>query len=405
MNLDLSVTQRLLAALQSPEKKLRAIHIAGTNGKGSVSVMVASALSAAGFSVGLYTSPHLIDFGERIRVNGQPISHPEIISLFERIEAAAQTQNIKVTFFEAVTAMAFVKFAESQVDYAVLEVGLGGRLDATNVCSPVVCGIVTIDFDHMQYLGDTLGKIAKEKAGIAKPGVPLVCGETKEEARIAIANVCAQEGTPLSVINEDFFSVPTKDGVSYQGPKRKIEGVSLSLLGPHQRHNATVALRILELLDPTGENISNEAIRKGFASASWPGRLERFVGEVTVLLDGAHNPHGAKALREALDALFLDKKIHLVFGASGDKPVSEMLSLLLPRVSSFTACQSKRKGALPKEEILQTVARLSPTLPVFSSESVEEALQAAKTRAKPGEVVLVAGSLFVVGEARKALFP
>jgi dihydrofolate synthase/folylpolyglutamate synthase len=403
MNLDLEVTRRLLHRLGDPQQHLKAIHIAGTNGKGSVSVMVANTLIAAGFRVGLYTSPHLIDFGERIQVNNQQISNEEILALFARIEEAAKQEDIRVTFFEAVTAMAFLRFAQEKVDFAVLEVGLGGRLDATNVCHPLVCAIVTIDFDHMQYLGDTLSQIAREKAGIAKTNVPLICGETRDEARIAIANECAKVNAPLSVLGEEFFSIPTSAGVSYRGPSRKIDGIALSLLGPHQRHNATVALRALEVLDPTGDTISDDAIRRGFSSARWPGRLERFEGDITILLDGAHNPHGARALRAALDALYLEKTIHLVFGASGDKPIHEMLSLLLPRVSSVTACQSTRKGALTPQEITKVVSLINPNLPTFEIENVADAVHQTKKRALKGDVILIAGSLFVVGEARAEL--
>jgi dihydrofolate synthase / folylpolyglutamate synthase len=403
MNLDLSVTRQLLRALGDPQEKYKIIHIAGTNGKGSVASMVANTLRVAGCSVGLYTSPHLIEFGERLQVNGQIASTEEIIRLFRCVDEAAQREQLRVTFFEAVTAMAFVAFAEAAVEYAVVEVGLGGRLDATNVCHPLACAIVTIDFDHMQYLGDTLAQIAKEKAGIAKPNIPMVCGEIRDEARVAIAQSCAQANAPLSVLGEDFFFVTTKDGLSYRGPSRKIDGIPLSLLGPHQRHNAAVAVRLLEVLDPTGEKFSDEQIRRGFGAASWPGRLERFEGEIPVLLDGAHNPHGARALRAALDALYLEQKIHLVFGASGDKPAAEMLSLLLPRLASLTACQSKRKGALEQVEILRVVQALSPSLMTFSSSSVATALQAARQRAVSGDVVLVAGSLFVVGEARVIL--
>lgn len=402
INLNLDHTRRLLAALGSPEKKLPAIHVAGTNGKGSVSVLVASALKEAGFRVGLYTSPHLISFGERIQVDGEKLSPREILSLFARVEAAGEKEQIRATFFEATTAMAFLKFADAEVDYAVLEVGLGGRLDATNVCHPLVTAVVTVDFDHMQYLGDTLAKIAREKAGIAKPGIPMVCGQVSHEARVSIGRRCAEVGAPLTVLGEDFFFLPNPTGLSYQGPSRTLEGVPLSLRGPHQRHNAAVALRLLETLDPRGERISDAAIRKGFARAVWPGRLELLGTGPRYLLDGAHNPHGAKALRDALDDLFTADRVHLVFGASGDKDVYEMLRPLVPRVSSLIACQATRKGALPPEEITKAALALG-VLDVSSGGSVKEAILSAERRASPKDIILIAGSLFVIGEA-EALF-
>lgn len=403
MNLDLEVTRRVLAGLGSPERQLRAIHIAGTNGKGSVSAMVATALQEAGYKVGLYTSPHLVHFGERVRVQGVPLTGAETVALFREVDEAAAREGVRVTFFEATTAMAFLKFARERVDVAVLEVGLGGRLDATNVCHPLACAVVTIDFDHMQYLGDTLGKIATEKAGIAKPGVPMVCGAVEHEARVAIGQRCAAVGAPLSVLGEDFFASAAPDNISYRGPSWHLDGLTLGLRGPYQRHNAAVALRLLEVVSQRGLALRADDARRGLAAARWPGRLELLPGDPAVFLDGAHNPHGARALCEALDERFLGRPIHLIFGASGDKDVHQMLGILLRRASSLYACHSARKGALAPERIVEAAQALRPGLPAVAAGEVEQALSLARAHAAPGDLLVVAGSLFVVGEARAAL--
>jgi dihydrofolate synthase/folylpolyglutamate synthase len=369
------------AALGQPWRKYRSLHVAGTNGKGSTCAFSEAILREAGLSVGLYTSPHLERVNERIRINGRDISDGELQLCIEAVcqaypPAADPKHDDTLTYFEFLTAAALWSFARHKVDVAIIEVGLGGRLDATNVITPTACAITTIGFDHTEYLGDTLAKIAAEKAGILKPGVPAAVLTREPEALGAIERVAKDVGAPLKLAGRDFDLV---------------EGVQLALAGDHQRGNAALAVQAVSLLQP----VSDEQVRAGLASARWPGRLERLNG---VLLDGAHNAEGARALAIYLDSLH--KPVHLVFGALGDKDVAAMVDALAPRAAHAYLVKPDSPRALDPDRYL---AQVREKCPAEAQPDLASAIAAARAAAGERGQVVVAGSLYLVGPARRIL--
>jgi dihydrofolate synthase/folylpolyglutamate synthase len=385
----------LCAALGHPERAFRSIHIAGTNGKGSVTAMVDAALRAAGVRAARYTSPHLVRLEERFVVYGSEVP-PEALDLSAgRVQRAAldlvasDTLEALPTFFECTTAVAFDLFREAGVDVAVLEVGLGGRLDATNVVSPIATAIVSIDFDHEAQLGTTLASIAAEKAGIAEPGVPMVCGPVPADAMDVIAAVCRERGAPLVRTDGDAALA------------QRVAAIPLSLRGEHQRANAGVALRLLELVDAdpsAGLSVPAGARRAGLSTAVWPGRLETIERDgCRVLLDAAHNPAGARALADYLQAIAPDG-VTLVFGAMRDKSVASMLAPLAPCARLIICTTAPTPRAMPADEVAAHAQGLAPDVL-----SVTDPFEAVEEGCRCGRLVVVAGSIFLIGPVRERL--
>jgi len=377
--------ERALAALGRPDRDLPVLHVAGTNGKGSTCAMAAAALRVAGHRVGLYTSPHLVRFHERIQVDGQPISEEALAHCIEQVRRACPWHehgdpSERLTYFEFATLLGLAHFAKERVDVAVLEVGLGGRLDATNAVLPVVTAVSRIGLDHTQLLGNTLDAIAREKAGIFKRGVPAVVARAQDpEALRALREEAAAHLAPFHVADGEW-----------SGP--------LALRGPHQRGNAALAAAALRLLDRAGVKVGEEQVAQGIAEARWPGRLEEVGG---VVLDGAHNPDGATALAAALPVLYPGRPIELVFGVLTDKDHAGMLRVLGPAVRRLhlLAPHSARARA-PAD--YRGLARLHCE-DVDVHDSCSAALRCAKAAARDGAIVCVAGSLYLVGEARALL--
>ena len=371
--------ERLLAALGNPERGLRCLHVAGTNGKGSVCAFAESMLRASGHRVGLYTSPHLVEFSERIRIDGVNASAEEIAIGINRLRevTAGWSEVEQPTFFELVTALAFELFARAGCEVVVLETGLGGRLDATNLAPKVACAITPIGLDHTEWLGDTLGKIAREKAGILRPGVPAVIAPQEAEASEVLCSVAAVLGTPLQWINEAL-------------PRTTL----LGLAGSHQRHNAALALGLVRA---AGFELSEEAVANGLASVAWPGRFQRLRGG-KLILDGAHNVHAARQLVATWREEFGGQRCRLIFGALADKNPEALLAELAPLAKEILLVPvASARGGDPKN-----LAELSVSLgvPIHLFESLGEAMAFAEScDATPQAPVLLAGSLFLVGEA------
>jgi dihydrofolate synthase/folylpolyglutamate synthase len=390
----------LMEALGNPQKAYPIVHVAGTKGKGSTSALAAAALQAEGYKTGLYTSPHLQDYVERIRVNGQPISHEELIDLVEQVKGAV-TRIPKLTTFEITTALGFLHFAQQNVDAAVIEVGLGGRLDATNVILPKVAVITSLSYDHMAVLGNTLTAIAGEKAGIIKEGVPVVSSPQKEEALAVLERVAAERYAPLTLVGREVLyraGDHSLDGQSLQvwTDGREPVGLRLPLLGAHQVVNAATAYAALWA---SGLAVSEAGLRQGFAMVAWPCRFEIVRREPPVILDSAHNTDSFEKLAQTLEDYFPGRTVSLIFGSSEDKDIGGMIGTLRPRLSRIFATKAVHPRALEPQNILATAKELG--IPAEMAASVELALRRAlELSAKDGSIVLSAGSMFVTAEVK-----
>jgi len=400
----------LLKRLGDPHKRLRCAHITGTNGKGSTAAFLAALLAAHGLRTGLYTSPYLEAFTNRMAVDGRDVSGEDLVRLVEEVRPhvaeIAGTELGQPTEFEVITAMAFTYFAGQAPDWVVVEVGLGGRLDATNVIVPEVAVVTNIGLEHTQVLGDTLEKIAFEKAGIIKQGVPVVTAADKPEAFAVLEKTARERGSPLLAVGREVLADCTGMTLAgqvfdYQSPWRKLRGLEIRLLGRHQVVNAASALAALECLPSV--TFSEEAVRAGLAAACWPGRLEIFSREPLVLVDGAHNPDGALALHRALTELLNGRKLHLVLGILADKAVGEMLSVLVPLATAGLLVTRPESGRAADPELVAELARPLTNVPVRVAPNVPAAVEAALSSARPGEAVCVTGSLYTVSEASAVL--
>lgn len=414
----LASIERLLALVGDPQAGLPALHVGGTNGKGSTAAMLAAILRAAGLRTGLYTSPHLLRFTERIRVDGRPMGEAEVVEAVARLAAACAGQFTEdpaapspgdrlphPTFFELTTAMAFLHFAQQRVDVGVVEVGLGGRLDATNVLRPRLALLTNVGFDHREYLGETLEQIAGEKAGIIKPGCPVVTGA--EGAALAVfRRVAALRGAPLLALREAYAWTVRHAGLEgttfdLSGPGGAYAALRIPLAGRHQVGNAALAVAAAEALAIQGFRIDEAAIRRGLESVRWPGRLTLVPGRPRTLLDGAHNPPGAAAL-----AAFLSEhrsrlgRLHLVFGVLRDKAWGEMLATLLPWAAAVVLTR-------PATERAEDPAALARAIPALAGAplrpEVAQAIEAARRLAGPEDTILITGSLYTVAEGLRAL--
>lgn len=412
IKLGLSNSYLLMGLMGDPHRRFRSIHIAGTNGKGSTAAFLASALTAAGYRTGLYTSPHLVDFSERIRIKGVPITEERVVELAGRVRqraagtAAPDGSAVTPTFFEVTTTMAFTYFAEEGVDIAVIEAGMGGRLDSTNVLTPLVSVITNIDLEHTEFLGTTLAQIAGEKAGIIKPGVPVVTGAVQAEAIEVIELAAKRNNAPLYRMPKDFSPERAVTGpvqqFDHRGIRTSVQGLSVGMLGRHQIGNACLAAAALECAADSGIVVPEPALRAGVAYAAWEGRLERAAIEPDIYLDGAHNPASALVLAEALTDLKRSyRRLVLVIGILQDKDRNGILAPLVPLADIVVATQPSYNRAMDVRELAGTMGRLHGS--VVETATVEEALAAARSHADKDDLIVVTGSLFTVGEARAAL--
>jgi dihydrofolate synthase/folylpolyglutamate synthase len=403
VRLGLDRVQTALRALRNPEREFPSVHVAGTNGKGSTCAFLAASLKAQGYKVGLYTSPHLHTVNERFRIGGEPISQALLEDRIHEVVSAYPAlleEPAPLTYFEVGTLVAFWHFARERVDVAVLETGLGGRLDATNVVRPLVTAVTPVSLDHMDYLGHTLSAIAGEKAGIIKHGVPVVLGRQAPDAQAVLEERARQKGAPVRLLGRDFTLEPAADGQSHtwRGARSTVTGLRPGLRGPHQLDNAAVALACLEALEDRGLGCSAQSAREGISATRWPGRLESLGGTPELVLDGAHNPQGAQALSAALDAVYPGRRVHLVFGVLGDKDHRPMLRALFGRCASAHLCPVDSPRTLPPARYAQEARALCPEVELYGSAA--QALAGARMRAAPGDLVVCTGSLFLVGEVR-----
>jgi dihydrofolate synthase/folylpolyglutamate synthase len=400
----------LLDALDHPERSFRSVHVAGTNGKGSVTAMVEAALRAAGHRTGRYTSPHIADLAERFAVNGDPVASEPLLAVIAHVRdtalrlQAGGTLPAPPTFFEVTTAVAFELFRRAGVEVAVCEVGLGGRLDATNVLMPVVTAITSIALDHQQYLGGTLAEIASEKAGIIKPLVPVVVGDVPDPAAKVISAIASQRAAPIVWAHEGTRVRPVSGGsgptrVDVSTPAQEYGELTIALAGAHQIGNAVVAIRLLEELDGLGIGMSPSQIGQGLATVRWPGRLERvfFPGGREVLLDAAHNPAGAAALASYLRE---HEKRPLVFAAMRDKDAAGMLQALAPAVSAIVITKASNRRSADPEALAELARTLAPAIAVSVASSPARALAEA-WHISPR--IVVAGSIFLLGDVTEEL--
>ncbi len=395
VKLGLEPMRALMAELGNPQDILRIVHVAGTNGKGSTCAMIEAGLRVAGFRTGLYTSPHLMEPTERIQLNGAPVTADEFREAFETVHEAARRLEARgvlehhPTYFETVTAMAFVVFAERKVDWLVCETGLGGRLDATNIVHPELCVITAIDFDHEQYLGNTIEKIAGEKAGIIKPGVPVICAAQREDARGVIE-------ARARAVNAEF--VDTRDWpvaeleISADRCRYTARGlrVECPLAGEHQVQNSLTAAVALQQLDVVPDGINRTV---------WPGRLERVLEIPEIVADGAHNPAGARALAAYIERFYNGRPISMIYGTMRDKAVDEIAGLLFPLATRIIVTAPESQRALRPEGLRDAFAEQE----IEVVADLEQALATAKRDLPAGGVIFVTGSLYLVGEVRRLL--
>lgn len=417
---DLARMQALVEQLQHPERTYAIIHIAGTKGKGSVAAMCQSVLTSEGYRTGLYTSPHLHDYAERIQIDGHSIPHEELVALVEEIKPVLETIP-QITTFEITTALAFLYFSRQKVDVAVIEVGLGGRLDATNVVIPVVSVITSLSYDHMFLLGNTLAEIAGEKCGIIKPGVSVVVSPQQDEALLVIEKIAEQRGAPITLVGRDYLYRDISRSLSGQTMQVWVPGeqpqvdeylqsgdmlewepnrLTIPLLGYHQITNAATAYAALQVFAKKALQISDAAIRQGFANTNWPGRFEVLRQVPPVVIDCAHNRDSARKLRLALDDYFPGQPVIMVFGASEDKDIHGMFVELMPRICEVIATRSYHPRAIEPEKLVEIAHQFGR--PARIVPDVADALNEALSIAAGEKPVLATGSIFIAAGAREA---
>jgi dihydrofolate synthase / folylpolyglutamate synthase len=402
IKLGLETVQSMLANLHNPHRDYHSVHIAGSNGKGSVAAMLATILAACGYKVGRYTSPHLEHFNERICINGSPMSDEEVVQAYEMVQSIPPPAR-QPTFFEYTTVMAFWEFARSKVDWAVIETGMGGRMDATNIVMPAVSVITNISLEHKAYLGRTLAAIAAEKAGIIKPGTPLVTAVDQPAAWEAIHKRAVENDAATFRKGRDFkIRCNSGSRFSYFGMDNKYADLELGLRGTHQIQNASLVLATCELLNRSGLAQVNEiAIRSGLKESRWPGRLEVVSNLPLVILDGAHNLTGARTLGSHLKSEYGDRDITLVVGILNDKPFQMMLKDLIAPCRRVIITQPKIDRAVHARELAEAAKLYCANIDIVPD--VGQAANYAVSSSKADDVVCIAGSLYVVGEARTAL--
>lgn len=416
----LEVIVRLCEALDRPHERFPSVLIGGTNGKGSTAAILASILQAGGHRVGLYTSPHLTDFSERIRVDGEPIPREAVVAYTEQLRALAGA-GLSPTFFEFATAMAFLHFARRRVDFAVIEVGMGGRLDATNVLSPLLSVITNVDYDHEAFLGSSLEAIAEEKAGIIKRSTPVVSAATQPEVVGILESVCRRREGPLTLLGRDVKAFVRDDAgpdaafdglfdclFDYQGLRLTLKDLSVSLAGRHQALNAAAALAAAEVLMGAGVSLNEAALREGLRTVRWEGRLQAVGQSPLILLDGAHNPAGARVLAVHLAGVkrIRGGRLYLAAGILADKDVSKILAPLAPLADEVIITRPDYSGAASLHTL--RLALKDHPVKVSAFEKIPEALAYAVGRLRAGgradrDFLCVTGSLYTVGAAKAFL--
>lgn len=401
----------LLYLLGEPHKKLKIIHVAGTNGKGSTCSLISSILQSDGYKVGLYTSPHLVDFTERFKINNKPINRKKVGELLERIKPYIEkvTDTLSYghpTFFEVITSMAFLYFFEEQVDFLVLEVGLGGRLDATNVCQPLISVITHIDYDHMDKLGDSLKKIAREKGGIIKSKGIVVSSNQYEEGYNEIKRIADEKNSLLySVGREIIYQIVKSDikGIvfNFKGIYHEYKNLHTPLLGKHQADNSATAITAIEALKNKGIKITEKAIRAGLESVKWTGRLEIIQTDPTLVLDGAHNPNGIKVMRDTLKEIFSYRRLIVVLAIFADKDYKKMIQILVPDADLIVTTKAKSPRAASPRKIAQEAAQYIDQNKIMVTENIPQAIKCALANSNEDDLICITGSLYTVGEAKR----
>jgi dihydrofolate synthase/folylpolyglutamate synthase len=415
-DLKLERMRALLARLGDPHRRVRVVHVAGSKGKGSTAAMFAAVLQRAGYRVGLFTSPHLCRVEERFRIDGRPITPVELDSLLAEIRDCASGGALPgLTFFEVATAAGFLHFVRRRADVAVLEVGLGGRLDSTNVCLPLAALITSISFDHTDLLGDRLASIAWEKAGIIKPGRPTLSAAAAPEARAVIEAVCRERRSPLCQLGVDYhfeYEPGRVTATEFRKPcvrvttkERAWPALEVNLLGEHQAANAALAVACVEELRRQGLTVPDAAVAAGLAEVVWPARMEVVGRRPLVLLDCAHNVASARAVVETLDASFPPGRRLLVFAVSGDKDVAGMFRVLSPHFAHAFLTRYSHSSRAVTPERLAELLRETGTLPATVCPIPAAALEAARRAAGPDDLICITGSVFFAGELRPLLVP
>ena len=404
--LGLQNTEELLARLGNPERSFKVVHIAGTNGKGSVTAMTANILFQAGYKVGMFISPYLERFTERIQVNFDEISQEDLARLTgivkEKISDMVKEGYNHPTEFEVVTAIGFLHFAQQQVDFAVVEVGLGGRLDATNVVDPLVTIITSISYEHMDILGHTLKEIAFEKGGIIKNGKPVVSYPQDEEARVMLEDLAYQRNSPYHQVSPDQITLKSssfsEQHFDFIYQDKVLEDIIIHLPGDHQVLNAACALTGIMVLKELGYSVDDSAIYSGMKATRWPGRMEKIKDKPMIILDGAHNPSGAQALADAIRKYFPDKKVYLVLGVFKDKDVKSVARILCPIADNIVVTMSDSPRAMDAAELSEIVKAYHTQITV--KPLLHEAIAAAIEYMAEDDILVISGSLHLVGEAR-----
>jgi len=398
----LSKTSNIMKALGNPQRGQKYIHIAGTNGKGSVSAMVESMLMKAGLKVGFYSSPHLVRFTERFRINRKEIARKKTIELVNELLDVIDPSE-PPTFFEATTAMALSYFASEKTDIAIMEVGMGGRLDATNVIRPLLSVITNISLEHQDFLGDRLIDIAGEKAGIIKRGVDLVTAATQPSVLNLFKEICEAKRSGFWMAGKDFKYRLKGNDLSYYGIKRRMNGLRSGLAGRYQARNTALALAAVERLEAKGYVISEKDIRDGLMDVFWPGRMQTISSDPLVIVDGAHNPGAARELADSIANGFSFDRMIAVIGIMGDKDIKSIIRLISPVADYIICTRPDYYRAADPGRIMREVSGLGKRGEAV--DSLSKAIEKAKAMASPRDLILITGSLFTVGEALSILDP
>lgn len=409
IKLELDTISDILNILDSPQNSFTAIHIAGTNGKGSIGTYIAEILARSGHETGLYTSPHLVRFNERIAINGNHVSDDEIVTAYLAVNEADRGER-KATFFEIATAMAFYLFARRGVKFAVIETGMGGRFDATNIVEPAVSIISNLSIEHTDYLGGTIRELAVEKGGIIKENTPLVTGVTQPSGLSKLFETAREKNAPVHVFRKDFRVRNNKaaDTFSYYGLSNRFKDLKTGLKGDHQIENAALAIAGCEIVAKLPDLVYPEKlldpvnIQESLSNAQWPGRLEYIMEDPLVIIDGAHNLKASAVLGNYLAQHFAGRKITLVLGMLDDKPYKKMLGNLLPTARKVFLTRADNERSIDPE-VLEQCARLYTDVPILIEPHVGRAVEQAVKEADTDEVICIAGSLYVAGEAREKI--
>jgi dihydrofolate synthase/folylpolyglutamate synthase len=398
----LSKTSNLLKAFGNPHRRLKYIHIAGTNGKGSVAAILESILMRSGLKVAFYSSPHLVRFTERFRVNGREIEPRQVATLVADLKKVIHPAQ-PPTFFEVITAMALIYFAGEEADICIMEVGMGGRLDATNVIRPLVSVITNISLEHQAFLGPRLIDIAREKGGIIKRGVDLVTAATQPQVLGLFKAACEAKKAPFWRVGGDVRYRKHGSGFNYYGFRRTEKGLELGLLGRHQFRNAAIALAVIELLEKKGFTLSSDHIREGLRRPYWLGRMQVVLQEPRMILDGAHNPGAMRTLADSMRDAFSWRHLILVLGIMSDKDIPKIMREIVPLADQVIFTRPGYYRAANPETLMQKAERFKKRGEIVTP--LPEALKKARRMAGPEDVILVTGSLFTVGEAMACLDP